>query len=143
MLSKKHLTIIFCVFLFAAVVYQPQPVEALPFDGEYTNQEILAGNWFKVFDTMTTGDEITGYFETHSDTQGLKFLICDSANLLLWEGGFSATVYEIETDMHTLGFTFTVPHSDTWTCVFSNDDKICCLICIARFKWLIYGLIFI
>jgi len=122
MLSKKHLTIIFCVFLFAAVVYQPQSVEALPFDGEYTNQEILAGNWFKVFDTMTTGDEITGYFETHSDTQGLKFFICDSANLLLWEGGFSATVYEIETDMHTLGFSFTVPHSAVWTCVFSNDE---------------------
>ena len=122
MLRKKHLMLLFFVFLFVAVVYQPQPVDALPFDGEYTNQEILAGNWFKVFDTMTTGDEISGYFETHSDTQGLKFFICDASNLLVWEGGFSATVYEIETDMHTLGFTFTVPYSDTWTCVFSNDE---------------------
>ncbi len=122
MLSKKHLTLLFCVFLFAAVAYQMQPVEALPFDGEYTNQDIAAGNWYKVWNTMTTGDEISGYFETHSDTQGLEFFICDSANLLLWEGGFSATVYELETDMHTLGFSFTVPHSDTWTCVFSNYE---------------------
>ncbi len=59
MLSKKHLTLLFCVFLFVAVVYQPQPVEALPFDGEYTNQEITAGNWYKVWDTITTGDEIS------------------------------------------------------------------------------------
>ncbi len=122
MLSNKHLTLIFCVFLFSVIAFQAQPVEALPFDGEYTNQEITAGNWYKVWDTITTGDTISGYFETHSDTQGLKFFICDAANLVLWEGGFSATLYELETNMHTLGFSFTAPHSDTWTCVFSNDE---------------------
>lgn len=122
MLNKKYLTLLFCVALFTIVAFQAQPAEALPFDNEYTNQAIPASNWYKVFDTMTTGDEITGYFETHADTQGLDFFICDAANLALWEGGFSADVYELETDMHTLGFTFTVPHSDVWTCVFSNYD---------------------
>ncbi|MHA1863589.1 MAG: hypothetical protein ACTSWA_07455 [Candidatus Thorarchaeota archaeon] len=123
MINKKHLTLLFCVALFTLIAFQAQPAEALPFDGEYTNETITAGNWYKVWDTMDTGDEITGYFETHAETQGLKFFICDSANLIDWEGGFSATVYELQSDMHTLGFSFTVPNDDTWTCVFSNEGS--------------------
>ena len=122
MLTKKQFTLLFCVFLVAAIAYQAQPVDA--FLSESTNQDIPAGNWYKVWDTMTTGDELSGYFETHLDTQGLDFFICDSANLALWEGGFSATVHELETNMHTLGFTFTIPYSDTWTCVFSNYEGV-------------------
>jgi hypothetical protein len=124
MVTKKQFVILTFVFLFAAAIYQPQVVEALPFDGEYTNQEILADHWFKVYDTMTAGDTITGYFETHQDTQGLDFFICDSGNLSLWEGGFSAYVFESDTNMHTLGFEFTVPYNDDWTCVFSNDGGV-------------------
>ncbi|MBE0526092.1 MAG: hypothetical protein IH631_04065, partial [Candidatus Thorarchaeota archaeon] len=105
MLTKKQFALLFCVFLFVIISFQAQPVEALPFDGEFTNQPIAAGNWYKVWDIMTTGDEITGYFETHSDTQGLDFFICDSANLVLWEGGLASTRYEPETYMHTLGFS--------------------------------------
>ena len=116
MVTKKQFMLLFCVFLFAVAMYQPQTAEALPFDGEYTNQAIPAGQWFKVFDTMTTGDVISGYFETHTDTQGLKFFICDSTNLALWEASNPADVYELETNMHTLGFEFTVPYSDDWTC---------------------------
>ncbi|TFH07090.1 MAG: hypothetical protein E4H14_09275 [Candidatus Thorarchaeota archaeon] len=120
MLTKKQFALLFCVFLFVIISFQAQPVEALPFDGEFTDQPIAAGNWYKVWDTMTTGDVITGYFETHSSTQGLDFFICDSANLDLWEGGFTSTRYEPETNMHTSYFSFTVPNSDTWYCVFSN-----------------------
>lgn len=125
MLNKKHFTLLFCVFLFTVISFQvQQPVEALPFDGEYTNQDITAGNWFKVWDTMSTGDELSGYFETHLDTQGLDFFICDSANLTLWEASSPATVYNSETNMHTLGFTFTIPYDDDWYCVFSNYDGV-------------------
>jgi hypothetical protein len=125
MSNKKYFTLLLCVFLFTVISFQTQqPVDALPFDGEYTNQDIGAGNWYKVWDTMNTGDVITGYFETHLDTQGLDFFICDSANLAIWEGGLSATVYELETNMHTLGFSFTVPYGSDWYCVFSNFDGI-------------------
>lgn len=117
--------LLFFVFLFVAVVYQPQPVDALPFDGEYTNQEILAGNWFKVFDTMTTGDEITGYFETHSDTQGLDFFICDQENFDQWDAGNSATGFSIETDMHQTSIDeFTIPTAGVWYCVFVADGEV-------------------
>ncbi|MHA1863264.1 MAG: hypothetical protein ACTSWA_05805, partial [Candidatus Thorarchaeota archaeon] len=122
MLNNKHLTLIFCVALITIVAFQAQPVEAITFDDEFTNIDIGAGDSYEVYGVMNIDDEITGYFETHLDTQGLKFFICDVTNWLIWDSGSSATVYELETNMHTMGFSFIIPYSDTWYMVFSNDE---------------------
>ena len=122
MLTKKQFTLLFCVFLFAVVVFQAQPAEALPFDNEYTSVTILAGEYDEYWITITSGEEISGYFETSLDTEGLDFFICDAANFATWDLGGSATGYEIATDMHTYGFSHTVSTSDTWYIVFDNTD---------------------
>lgn len=121
MIKTKYLIALFCALFIVAIVVQPRPVEALDFNAEYTNQAIPAGQWFKIWDTFSTGDTISGYFETHASSQGLDFFICDQANLDLWEGGYTATVYHLEEDMHTLGYSFTVTSDDTWYCVYSNE----------------------
>ncbi|MGY5870879.1 MAG: hypothetical protein RTV72_01400 [Candidatus Thorarchaeota archaeon] len=120
MLTKKQFTLLFCVFLFAAVAYQTQPVDALPFDNEYTDEYIVSGDYYVSGFELSTGDVISGYFETDDTTMGLDFFICDLANFLIWDGGGSATGYEVNTDMHTLYFEWTVTYSDAWYLVFSN-----------------------
>ncbi|TFG29204.1 hypothetical protein EU528_10010 [Candidatus Thorarchaeota archaeon] len=122
MLTKKQFMLLFCVFLFAAVIYQTQSVEALPFDNEYTDQSINPGEYLYDDYVLTTGDVLSGYFETVSETQGLDFFICDEADFIDWDGGGSATEYESATNMHTYGFSFTAPYSDTWYVVFDNTD---------------------
>ena len=120
MITKKQFTLLFCVFLFAVVAFQAQPAEALPFDNEYTDQEVLAGNYMYDSYVLTTGDVLSGYFETSLDTEGLDFFICDAADLVTWDEGGSATEYESATNMHTYGFSFTAPYSDTWNVVLDN-----------------------
>ncbi|MGY5881901.1 MAG: hypothetical protein RTV31_16765 [Candidatus Thorarchaeota archaeon] len=120
MITKKQFTLLFCVFLFAVVAFQAQPAEALPFDNEYTNVTILAGDYDEYYVTLTSGEEISGYFETSVETAGLDFFICDAANFAIWSGGSSATGYETVLNMHTNGYTFTAPYSDTWYIVHSN-----------------------
>ena len=109
-------------FLFVAVAAQAQPIQTLDFDGEYTNISLTAGQWYKVWDTFAQGDTVSGYFETHAENQGLDFFICNQANLDSWENGTSASVYNSESDMHTLPWSFNIPSADTWYCVFSNRD---------------------
>ena len=121
-MKAKYFTALFCALFIVAVIAQPQPVQALDFNEEFTNQAIPAGNWYKIWDDFVTGDTVSGYFETHATNQGLDFFICDQTNLDLWEGGYSADVYNLEQDMHTLGYSFTIPTSDTWYCVYSNYD---------------------
>ena len=100
----------------------PKSVEAANWDREVTNFTVPAGHWYKIFDNMTTGDVFSGFFQTHSSTQGLDFFICDSANLALWESGYSATVHELNENMHYLGFSYNIPYDDTWYAVYSNYD---------------------
>ena len=120
MITKKQFTLLFCVFLFAVLAFQAQPVEALPFDNEYTDQSISPGAY--LYDTfiLIAGEEISGYFETVSDAQGLDFFICDAANFTDWDLGFSATGFEVASNMHTYWFSFTAPYTDTWYVVFDN-----------------------
>jgi hypothetical protein len=120
MITKKQFTLLFCVFLFTVVAFQAQPAEALPFDNEYTNVTILAGDYEEYYIALTSGEEISGYFETSVDTDGLDFFICDAANFAIWDGGGSATGYETVLNYHTNGYTFTVPYSATWYIVHSN-----------------------
>jgi hypothetical protein len=94
---------------------------ALPFDSETTDQVLAPGEWWEVSGALTSGDVITGYFETHSPTQGIDFFICDQTNYDLWVGSATAYVYNLEEDMHTLGFSFTVSASGTWYIMFSNE----------------------
>ncbi|MBE0526629.1 MAG: hypothetical protein IH631_06775 [Candidatus Thorarchaeota archaeon] len=120
MITKKQFTLLFCVFLFAAVAYQTQPVEALPFDNEYDDTYIVIDDYDEHSWALTTGDVISGYFETDDNTMGLDFFICDAANFTQWVSNGTGTGYEINTDMHTLGFEWTVTYDDTWYIVLSN-----------------------
>jgi len=118
---KQRPILLFALIMLSVLALSGQDAAALPFDSEYTNQYIGSGEWFHVWNSYLEDDVISGYFETHSDTQGLKFFICDSTNWVIWDGGGVADVYNLETNMHTLSFTFTVPYADTWHCVYSND----------------------
>ncbi|MHA1634164.1 MAG: hypothetical protein ACTSW8_07945 [Candidatus Thorarchaeota archaeon] len=122
MVTKKQFTILFCVFLFAVIAYQTQPVEAFPFDNEYTDVFLNPGEYSEHYIALTTGDVISGYIETDDTSMGVDFFICDEANFLIWDGGGSATGYEVNTDMHTLGFEWTVTYDDTWYVIISNID---------------------
>ncbi len=122
MIKVKYLTILIVTFLFVAVAAQAQPIETLNFDSEYTNISLTSGQWYKIWDTFAENDTVSGYFETHASSQGLDFFICDQVNLNSWEKSFSAVVYESEEDMHTLGYSFTIPYADTWYVVLSNYD---------------------
>ncbi len=120
MISKKQFTLLFLVFLFAVAIYQPRHVDALPFDNEYTDVEVLAYDYEEYYIALTAGETISGYFETETDTQGIDFFICDAGNFTQWDLGYSASAYQIETNMHTNGFFFTVPYDDTWYIVLDN-----------------------
>ena len=120
MITKKQFTLLFCVFLFAVMVYHSQPVDALPFDNEYVDVYIAAGNYHAYYDNLTAGDELTGYFETDDTSMGLDFFICDAANYSEWVSFGTGTGFEINTNMHSLGFDLTVPYSDEWYLVLSN-----------------------
>lgn len=122
MIKIKYLTVLLFAFLFVAVTAQAQSIETLDFDGEYTNISLTAGQWYKIWDDFVQGDIVSGYFETHAENQGLDFFICNQVNLDTWESVYSAIVYNSESDMHTLGWSFTIPSADTWYCVFSNRD---------------------
>ena len=119
---RQRSILLFALIMLSILALSGQDVVALPFDSEYTDQSIGAGEWFYAWNSYLEDDVISGYFETHSDTQGLKFFICDSTNWAIWDGGGVADVYNLETNMHTLGFSFTVPYADTWYCVYSNDE---------------------
>jgi len=120
MITKKQFALLFCVFLFTVVAYQAQPVEALPFDNEYLGVTISASDYEEYYIALTVGEEISGYFETSVDAAGLDFFICDVGNFTIWDGGGSAVGYEIQSNMHTLGWTFIAPYSDTWYVVHDN-----------------------
>ncbi len=98
----------------------PHEVKAAEWEIEDTNTTISAGSWWNIGGYLTTGTVFSGFFETHIDTDGLDFFICDSANLALWESTGSATVYEQKVNYHTAEFDFTIPYSDTWAAIFSN-----------------------
>lgn len=120
MLTKKQFALLFCVFLFAVVAYQTQPVEALPFDYEYDDTYIAIDDYDEHFIALTIGDVISGYFETDDNTMGLDFFICDAANFTQWVSTGTGTGFEYNTNMHTLGFEWTVTYDDTWYIVLSN-----------------------
>jgi len=120
MITKKQFMLLFCVFLFAAVAYQTQPVEALPFDNEYNDIFIAIDDYDERFIALTIGDVISGYMETDDNTMGLDFFICDAANFTIWDTGGSATGFEVNTNMHTLGFEWTVTYDATFYVVLSN-----------------------
>lgn len=120
MITRKQFTLLFCVFLFAVMAYHTQPVNALPFDSEFTDVYIDAGNYQAYTSSLTAGDELTGYMETDDTTMGLDFFICDAANYSEWVSFGTGTGYEVNTNMHTLGFDFIAPYTDTWYIVLSN-----------------------
>ena len=120
-MSNRLRVTLFVFVMISVLAISAEPVSALPMDYEQTNQVLDAGEYWYVYDSYTSGDTISGYFETHADTQGIKFFICDQANWDIWDGGGEATVYNLETNMHTLGFSFSVLSTDTWYVVFSND----------------------
>lgn len=119
---RQRSILLFALIILSILALSGQDAVALPFDVEYTNEYISSGAWFWVETTCSEGDVISGYLETHSDTQGLKFFICDPINAALWEEGSVAEVYNLETNMHTLSFSFSAPSAGTWLCFFSNDE---------------------
>ena len=120
-MRKRMYIVILPIILTMALAMSTQTT-ALPFDSDDTNVALAPGQWWDVSSALVTGDTLSGYFETHSDTQGLKFFICDQANYDIYELGGSASVYNLETNMHWLEFSFTIPNDDTWHAVFSNDE---------------------
>ncbi len=96
-------------------------MEALPYDyPSFTDQYIVAGS-YKVYNfTLAIDDVLSGYMETDETTMGLDFFICNDANLAIWLVGGSASGYEVNTNMHTLGWEFTAPSSGGWHIVLSN-----------------------
>jgi hypothetical protein len=118
---RKRLYIAILPIILTVALAMSTQTTALPFDNEYTNQVIAAGEWWDVFGDLDAGDTLSGYFETASDTQGLKFFICDDGNYSIYESGGVADVYNLETNMHALEFSFTIPYDDTWHTLFSND----------------------
>ncbi|MDF1539766.1 MAG: zinc ribbon domain-containing protein [Candidatus Thorarchaeota archaeon] len=109
------------ILVLSVISVSAEPAEALPFDYEITNQALDTDEWYYVWDSFNIGDVISGYFETHSAIQGLySFFICDETNYNVWDTGGTADVYNLESNMHTLAFSFTVTSTDTWYVVFSN-----------------------
>ncbi len=122
-LRRLQIMLLF-VLLFAPIVsFSLDTVEALPFDYEYTDQAVTVGGHLYLDLDLTTGDVLTGYFETHTDNQGLDFFIADETEYLIWDGGGTATVYENVDNMHTNSWSLTIPYSDTWYIVWYNDDS--------------------
>ncbi|MFW9907183.1 MAG: PCI domain-containing protein [Candidatus Thorarchaeota archaeon] len=120
-MMKTKLVLLFMLLTLSVIAFQSEPVEALPFDYQITNQTLATDEWYFVWDSYVSGDTISGYFETHASTQGLAdFFICDAANYAIWDSGGTADVYNLEENMHTLEFSFTVTTTDTWYVVFSN-----------------------
>ena len=121
MITKKQITLLFCVFLFTVVAYQTQPVEAIPSTDTY----IVIDDYSEQHFTLTTGDVISGYLETDDDTMGLDFFICDASNYDDFDNnGYTATEYSTETEMHLATIdTFTVPATGIWYLVFYNNGQ--------------------
>lgn len=121
---RKFQLFLLCVLLVIPLIsYKTGQATALPFDNEYTNQSVAIDAHLYLDLDLTAGDVLSGYFETHEDTQGLDFFICDEEQYLLWDGGESATVYQNKENMHVDSWSLTIPYSDTWYLVFYNDDS--------------------
>ncbi|MBD3407958.1 MAG: hypothetical protein GF411_17695 [Candidatus Lokiarchaeota archaeon] len=120
-MDKKKIILLFFAFVLVSSS-TTQNVAAADWTEEYTNVSLNAGEWYDVSGSLSVGTDISGFFETHSATQGVDFFIADDYNMGEWEAGRSASVYELNEDMHTLGISFSIPSSDTWHIVFSNAD---------------------
>ncbi len=121
-MREKRIIFLMLLMISLMIVITPRETNAASWEYEENNYNVLAGHWLKVYDPMVIGDVISGFFETHSNTQGLDFFICDSANLALWEASNPATIYQWHDNYHYLGFEFTVTSDDTWYTVFSNRE---------------------
>ncbi len=53
---------------------------------------------------------------------GIDFFICDDENWDIWEGGGTASVYNLRENVGSLTASFTVPRSGTWSVVFDSDS---------------------
>ncbi|TXT53834.1 MAG: exported protein of unknown function [Candidatus Thorarchaeota archaeon] len=120
-MDKKFLILLFFSFILISSS-STQHVAASDWDNEYTNVILNAGEWYDVSGSLSSGTDISGFFETHSETQGLDFFIADDYNMGEWEAGRSASVYELSEGIHTMGISFTVQTTNTWHIVFSNAE---------------------
>ncbi len=121
-MNEKRIVILAMFMVSLMFLLQPSAVDAADWELEETNVTIEAGNWYLVYDPMTTGSTFSGYFEAHSEAQWIDFFICDEANKDLWESTGSASVYELLENWYIASFDFSIPYDDTWYAIFSNRD---------------------
>jgi hypothetical protein len=110
------------LLLLSVIAMSTEPVEALPFDNEYVDQSLGVGEYDSYWIDLTSGDVISGYYETDDTTMGLDFFIADDVNYDLWISEGGGTGYEVATNMHANWFSLAVPSTDTWWIVFINND---------------------
>lgn len=122
-LRKLRFILLLALLMMPIVSYRTGQATALPFDGEYADQSVTVGSHLYLDLSLSSGDVVSGYFETHDDGMGLDFFICTEAQYLIWDGGGTASVYESVENMHINTWSLTVPSTDTWYLVFYNDDS--------------------
>ena len=54
---------------------------------------------------------------------GIDFFICDQANWDIWDGGGTASVYNLRENVGSVSTSFNVPTTDTWYIVFDSDSS--------------------
>ena len=123
LVRKIRIILLFALLLIPIGAFSTKQATALPFDNEYTDQTVNVDQWLYLDLSLTSGDEISGYFETHEDTQGLDFFIADEDDFTSWSGGSHSSFSESAENMHTYYWSLTIPYTDTWYLVFFNDDS--------------------
>lgn len=121
-MRKLQFILLCALILMPLVSYKTGHATALPFDGEYTDEVVEVDDWLFLDLDLTSGDEVSGYFETSDEGQGLDFFIANSTGYSSWSTGGSADVYEQGNNMHGYYWSLAVPYTDTWYLVFYNDD---------------------
>ena len=118
---KLKFILLAAILVLSVISVSAEPGEALPFDYDDTNLDLTTNMWYYEYEAVTIGDVISGYFETADTTQGVvSFFICDQANYNIWDSGGTADVYNLESNMHTLSWSFAALSNDTWYVVASN-----------------------
>jgi len=112
------------LLLLSVIAMSTGTVKALPFDNEYTDNSLTSGDYDSYYISLTTGDVLSGYYETDDPTMGLDFFIADDTNYNLWVASSGGSGYEVATNMHTNYFSLTIPSTDTWWIVFINNDDV-------------------
>ncbi len=121
---RKLQFILLCALLLMPIgSISTKQATALPFDNEYTDQSVDIDAWLYLDLALTSGDVVTGYFETHDDGMGLDFFIVAESDYTSWSGGPHTSFYESAENMHTYYWSLTIPYTDTWYLVFFNDDS--------------------